>query len=333
MLIIFSPRQLTQRSMFYQQLGQLLAAGITVINALEMLSRNPPSRSYREPIRQILQQISQGGNVTDAMQSLGKWTPAFDLAMVHAGESSGRLDIIFRMLAGYYAERAAMARQMISDLAYPVFLLHFSVLIFAFIAWFQNASTISLLTQTLGVLLPLYAVVFFMVYASQSRHGEAWRSFLEKILSPVPLLGTARHSIALSRLAAALEALINSGVRIIEAWQLAATASGSPMLYRTVKSWKGELEAGRTPSEMVSQSRQFPEVFANLYHSGEISGQLDESLRRLHDYYHEEGTRKMRFISQWVPKIIYLAIALIIAFRIVSFYMGYFNEVNKAIGP
>src|SRR5580692_11710036 len=144
MPIIFSPRQLTQRSMFYQQLGQLLSAGITVINALEMLSRNPPSRSYREPIRQILKQISEGGNVTDAMQSLGKWTPAFDLAMVHAGESSGRLDIIFRMLAGYYAERAAMARQMISDLAYPVFLLHFSILIFAVIAWFQSASTASL---------------------------------------------------------------------------------------------------------------------------------------------------------------------------------------------
>src|SRR5580692_5900650 len=140
MPIIFSPRQLTQRSMFYQQLGQLLSAGITVINALEMLSRNPPSRSYREPIRQILKQISEGGNVTDALQQLGKWTPAFDLAMVHAGESSGRLDIVFRLLASHYAERAAMMRQMISDLAYPVFLFHFAILIFAFVGWVQNGT-------------------------------------------------------------------------------------------------------------------------------------------------------------------------------------------------
>ena len=269
MAITFSPRQLIQRSQFYQQLGQLLAAGITVINALEMLLRNPPSRSYREPIHQMLRQLSEGGNVTDALQSLGKWTPAFDLAMVHAGESSGRLDIIFRMLSGYYAERAAMARQMISDLAYPAFLFHFAILIFAFIGWFQSASPASLVAQTLGVLLPLYAVVFLSIYASQSRHGEAWRSFLERILHPGASPGRLRrHSIALSRLAAALEALINSGVRIIEAWELAATASGSPALYRTVMSWKPELEAGRTPSEMVSQSRQFPEVFANLYHSG-----------------------------------------------------------------
>ena len=333
MAFTFSPRQLNQRSQFYQQLGQLLSAGITVISALQMLSRNLPARSYREPIQEMLRQISQGGTVTDAMRALGKWTPAFDLAMIHAGESSGRLDIIFRMLANYYAERAAMARQMITDLAYPVFLFHFAVLIFAFVAWMQNATIVHLLIQTVGVLLPLYTIVFLTLYASQSRRGEAWRSFLETVLHPVPILGTARHSIALSRLAAALEALINSGVNIIEAWSLAAVASGSPALQRTVAGWKHDLETGRTPSEMVNQSSQFPEVFRNLYHSGEISGQLDESLKRLHSYYLDDGNQKMRFVSQWVPKIIYLGVALLIAYKVVTFYLGYFNEVNKAIGP
>lgn len=333
MAIIFSPRPLTQRSQFYQQLGQLLGAGITILSALGMLARKPPSSSYREPIRKILDQISQGSNVTEAMRSLGKWTPTFDLALIHAGESSGRLDVIFRLLADYYAERAAMVRQIIADLAYPVFLFHFAVLIFGFVAWLRPGSTnMTLLVQTIGILGPLYVIVFLMVYAAQSRHGEAWRSFLERVLGPVPLLGTARHSIALSRLAAALEALINAGVRIIEAWQIAAAASGSPAIIRAVTSWKPELEAGRTPAEMVSESRQFPEVFANLYHTGEMSGQLDESLRRLHDYYRDEGSRKMRFVSQWVPKMIYICICLYAAFRIVSFYIGYFNEAAKAGG-
>ncbi len=332
MALTFTPGQLTRRSQFYQQLGQLLAAGITVVNALEMISRKLPDRSYREPIAQILSQIQQGGTITDGLQSLGKWTPAFDLAMIHAGESSGRLDVIFRMLANYYAERAAMARQMISDLSYPVFLFHFAVLIFAFVAWVQSASTLSLLLMTLGILLPIYAVVFVSIYASQARRGEKWRTFFEAILRPVPMLGTARHSIALSRLAAALEALINAGVRIIEAWSLAASASGSPALIRTVAGWKHDLANGRTPSELVNESRQFPEVFANLYHSGELSGQLDESLRRLHDYYLDEGNAKMRFVSQWVPKMIYLGVALLIAWRVIVFWTGYFKQISNAGG-
>jgi type II secretory pathway component PulF len=333
MAITFSPRQLTRRSQFYQQLGQLLSAGITIVNALEMVSRKLPARSYREPVQRMLQQISQGGNVSDALQSLGDWAPAFDRAMIHAGESSGRLDVIFKLLGNYYAERAAMIRQLISDLAYPVFLFHFSVLIFAFISWVQNARTVSLLIQTLGILLPLYVVIFVMVYMSQSRRGEAWRSFMETIMHPVPMLGTARQSIALARLAAALEALINAGVNIIQAWDIAGAASGSPALQRAIASWKSDLAGGRTPAEMVNQSRQFPEVFANLYHSGEISGQLDDSLRRLHSYYLDDGNQKMRFLSQWVPRVIYLGVALIIGYKIIMFYTGYFKEVEKAIGP
>ena len=71
---------------------------------------------------------------------------------------------------------------------------------------------------------------------------------------------------------------------------------------------------------MVNQSHQFPEVFRNLYHSGEISGQLDESLKRLHSYYLDDGNQKMRFVSQWVPKIIYLGVALLIAYKVIMFW-------------
>lgn len=332
MALTFTPGQLTRRSQFYRQLGQLLAAGITLVSAMEMLSRKLPDRSYREPIHRILAEIQQGNTFTEALQSLGKWTPAFDLAMIHAGESSGRLDVIFRLLANYYAERAAMVRQMIADLAYPVFLFHFAIMTFGFIAWVQHGTTLQVIAMTLGILLPIYAIVILIVYMSQSRRGETWRAVFETVLHPIPMLGTARHSIALARLAAALEALINAGVRIIEAWTIAASASGSPAIIRTVASWKHDLATGRTPAEMVSGSRQFPEVFSNLYHSGEVSGQLDESLRRLHDYYLNDGNSKMRFVSQWVPRMIYLGVALLIAFKVVSFYTGYFNEVRKAGG-
>src|SRR5271163_3775652 len=113
MPIIFTPGPLVQRSQFYQQLGQLLGAGLPVLKALDLLHRKPPGLSYREPIQRLIEQISQGGTVTDAMRSLGKWTPQFDLALIHAGETSGRLDIVFRLLSDHYAERAALARQMI----------------------------------------------------------------------------------------------------------------------------------------------------------------------------------------------------------------------------
>ncbi len=330
--MIVTPGQLSRRADFYHQLGQLSGAGVGLIQALEQLRRNPPSRSYREPIGRMLQEIAGGCTFTDAVRSRGQWLPAFDIAFLEAGEHSGRLDTCFRLLADYYTDRARLARQMIGDLAYPAFLLHFAIFILPFAQLFASGNWVAYLAQTFGVLVPLYGLVALVIFATQSRHGEAWRAAIESLLHPIPILGQARRYLALGRLAASLEALLSAGVTIIEAWELAATASGSPALRRTVLAWRPQVDAGRTPAEVVSESGSFPELFTGQYATGEISGQLDDTLRRLHAYYQEEGSRKLHTVAAWTPRAIYFCVVLFIAFRIVRFYTNYFSMVKDAGG-
>jgi type II secretory pathway component PulF len=142
----------------------------------------------------------------------------------------------------------------------------------------------------------------------------------------VPLCGSARRSLALARLAGALEALIMAGMSIIEAWELAAAASGSPALRRAVVGWRNEVLNGETPAEAVSRSPEFPALFANMYHTGEISGQLDDTLIRLRHLYQDEGSRKLRAFSEWTPKLIYFGIMIMIAVRIVSFWSNIYGQ-------
>jgi type IV pilus assembly protein PilC len=317
---------------FYHQLGQLTSAGLTIVISLEQLQRHPPGHSYKVPIQQLLRDLASGCTLTDALRQLGDWLPEFDIALLHAGEQSGRLEACLRALADYYTERSHLARQMLSNLAYPVFLLHFAILIFAVVKLFQSGTWVGFLVQTVGVLIPIYAVVALMVYAGQSRHNETWRATLEKLLHPIPVLGTARHYLALSRLAAALEALISAGVTIVEAWELAATACASPALRRAVLAWRPLVNGGHPPSEVISASGTFPSLFAGQYAAGEISGKLDDTLRRLHRYYAEEGTRKLRAVFQWTPRAIYFCVALIIAYKVIHFYTNYFNMVRDAGG-
>ena len=332
MPLILTPGQLAQRADHYHQLGQLTGSGLGLIRALEQLQRNPPARSYRQPIGRVLGELANGCTLADALQCV-EWLPAFDCALLQAGEHTGRLEANFRLLADYYRDRARLARQMIGDLAYPVFLFHFAIFIFPFPNFFLTGNWLAYLGQTFGVLLPVYALVALVIYAAQSGHGEAWRAWMETVLHRIPVLGTARHYLALSRLAVALEALLSAGVTVIQAWELAATACGSPALRRTVAAWRPLLNAGQTPAEVVSGSPRFPEHFANQYATGEISGQLDDALRRLGAYYEEEGSRRLHAVAQWTPRAIYLCIALLIAYRILNFYLGYFARIQAAIGP
>ena len=329
MPLIVTPRQFTQRAELFHQLAQLTSAGIGVVRALEQIKRSPPAPSFREPLQRLLNELTRGATLAESLQPLG-WLPAFDLALIEAGEHSGRLDACFRLLADYYNDCARIARQVIADLIYPVVLFHLAIFIFPFAQFFLSGNLPAYLAKTFGVLIPIYAVVALAIYATQSKHGENWRARIESLLRPIPILGTARHCLALSRLAAALEALISAGVNIIEAWDLAAAASGSPALRHAVQAWKPQVTAGQTPSEAVRLRPIFPEMFANLYASGEVSGKLDETLRHLNRLYNEEGTRKLHAFAQWTPRILYFLVALMIAYKVVQFWLGYFNEINAA---
>ena len=331
MPFIVTPRQFTQRAELYHQLGQLTSAGLGLVRALEQVKRNPPARSFRKPIQDLLDQLAKGGTFTEALQHTA-WFPAFDIALLEAGERSGRLDACLRLLADYYNDRARIAKQVISQLIYPVGLIHFAAFVFLIVLPYAhsqfNASLLWLFVKAALVLSPLYFFTIFLIYATQNKHGEKWRAQIESLVHPIPILGTARRFLALARLAAALEALISAGVNIIEAWDLAATASGSPALRRAVENWKPQVVAGRTPAEVLNDCPKFPEMFANLYASGEISGKLDDSLRRLYAYYNEEGTRKLHAFAQWAPRLVYCIVAVIIAYKVITFYTGYFQQVN-----
>ncbi len=332
MSLILTPGQLTRRAELYYQIAQLTAAGIGVIQALETLARNPPSRSFRQPLQLLIQRILEGDTFTGALRATSGWLPQFDIALIEAGERSGRIDGSLRALADYYTARAKLTKQMIGQLIYPVGLVHFAVLVFLIIIPFAgsqfSASLPMLLGKAILILSPLYLGTAFLIYAMQSKHGQSWRAVIESALQYIPMLGAARRAMALARLALALEALLSAGVNIIEAWSFAAEATASPAICRAVAAWQPSLAEGRTPAELVRESGAFPEIFANFYASGEVSGKLDESLRRLHSYYHDEGMRKLEAIAAWTPRLIYAIVAVIIAIKVIQFYGAYFNQLG-----
>src|ERR1044071_10443021 len=85
----FTPGQFARRAEFYHQLGALTGAGLGLINGLETLQRNPPARSYRQPIRKLLEQLGQGYTFAESLYRMGHWLPSFDIALLEAGGSRG----------------------------------------------------------------------------------------------------------------------------------------------------------------------------------------------------------------------------------------------------
>ncbi len=324
-----TPGQIARRGDFYFQLASLIAAGVPIIQALEMVQRSARG-AYRDHLAAVIERLNQGMTFTEAMLATGGWLPAFDHALFSAGEQSGRLDITLRSLGTYYQERARMLRQILSSTAYPVFILHFAILVFPtsdLTGLFLNNGGSAFAIHKLTILIPTYVILATVVVALQGNRGEMWRSLMERVLQPIPILGAARHALALSRLSAALEALLSAGVPIIQSWKLAAVASSSRRLKTTVATALPQMEAGALPSHTLTPV--FPELFRSLYATGEASGQLDSTLQRLHRHYDEEATHKFQNLATWTPKLIFLIVAIGIGYQVINFYSGYFNQLNQ----
>lgn len=328
MPLIITPSYLTQRSEFYHQLGSLTSAGMGLIPGLDMIRRSPPGRSYRAPLDQVHEDLVRGSTFAEALRARGKWMPYFDIALMEAGEASGRLDACLQLLAVYYKEQASLLKHIFSDLAYPAFILLFAMMIFPtsrLVALVWQGDVSGFIFSKLQTFTPLFILALFYVFLSQGNRSQFWRSTMETLAARIPVIGKARKHLALARFCAALEALVMAGVSVVQAWELAGDASGSPAVRQEVRRIVARVAGGDTPAEAIEESNVFPELFRSLYRTGEASGRIDDTLTRLHRHYQEDAFLKLKAFGQWVPRVIYLGILFLIGQQIVSFYVNYFG--------
>ena len=330
MALVVTPGQLNQRADFYFQLHSLIKAGVPVIQGLEMLVGNNWPRSYVPHLRSVILRLQTGATLFEALKGRPGFLPEFDLSLIEAGELSGRLDAVFHDLGEHYKDRATLAGRMLGALAYPFLILHVFILVMPphllpLLIW--QGEVAMFITQKLSVFIPLYGVIALGVFFSQSNRGRGTRLLMERLADMVPLLGKARRAFALARFSGALEALTGAGVPIIKAWDLAASASGSSRIQKAVARAVPLMNAGATPAEAIRNLDAFPDVFRNLYSTGEVTGQLDDSLARLRDYYQEQSTTRFRAFALWMPLVIYLLILIAGGFMVIRFYADYYGNI------
>lgn len=337
-----TPAELARRAELYNQLGTMITAGLPLVQALEMTARSGSIRGSRKTILALIQSLKEGHTFTDSMKRVQGWMSEFDIALLSVGEESGRLDASFKLLSNHYAARSQIIRNTISGLITTIATVHVFLLVFPLgyliqfavsgIAHGEYSQCLGFIIEKIIVFGALYGTILFLIFACQGQRGLKWRLFVESIFQMIPLLRTAQKYLVLSRLSAALEALTNAGVDVPRGWELAGAAAGSPHLNREIAAWKPKIESGLTPADLVSQTRYFPELFANLYHTGEISGKLDETLSRLHIYYQDEGFRVLRTFTRILNGTIYALVVGVVGYNIIEFWVHYYSGMMDAAG-
>jgi type IV pilus assembly protein PilC len=139
-------------------------------------------------------------------------------------------------------------------------------------------------------------------------------------LRRVPLFGGLRRNLALSRFCAVYEMQLQAAINLMDALRAAASASRSALVRRDVERAIPRVLQGEGAAIALTGSQAFPAALQRALRLGEETGSLDEGLRQWSDYYREAALRNLRAIGNWLPRILFLLIAVYVGYVVISVY-------------
>lgn len=323
--------RLREKQSLYHSLGQLVRSGVALDGALQSLA-GTASGGQRRLLRALQKSLREGRTIGEALAAQRPGVGDLEISLVVAGERSGRLDHGLAQLAEYFGALAAAREGMLRQCAYPVFLLHFAVLLGGLPTLIVGAGLAAYLRGTLGALALIYAIVLVLaLLIPLLLEAGAGSAALDALLRRLPLLGKVRRAFATARFCAAYGMQLGAGINVLEALQAAGRASRSGLVRAAVQRALPEVRAGAQVGPTLAASGAFPAEMMRAFSVGEQTGALDVELARLAAEHQAEAFRRLDTVAEWLPRLFYVAILLYVAYGIVTAYQGYFAELGKVI--
>ncbi len=312
---------------FYDQLASMLQAGLTVGRALDSLSEQAGSGGIRRRIPAMKQHISDGGDAAGAFALFPDIFDPVHVAMIRAAERGGQLDETLKTLSETCERRARLSGTFITAVIYPVLLLHFALFAIPFIESVRGGADTSYWQLAWPRFAVFYGVLFALFIGPRVLRQFGAASYaLDMVRSFLPLISGVSEKLAVSRMARAIEALYGSGMTLVEALPTAADACGDELFRRDILRMVPMMTAGMPLSEAMRTVDGFPAAFVNMIATGEEGGQLSKMLANAADYYEDEAETTLKRVATVLPVIIYICVAVYIAFHIVENMSSMMNE-------
>ncbi|HEY3914791.1 MAG TPA: type II secretion system F family protein [Verrucomicrobiae bacterium] len=299
----FQPRKVTPRMLenFTRLLSSLLAAGVPLSRALVILCKEASAPIAQTKWKQIYDSVIDGVTLSDSMATMPETFPRVYVAMVSAGETGGFLDLVLAQVADFQAREKDLKSKVTAAMLYPAILFILAcgvmiVLMTFFIPRFQKmfeglGGQLPLLTRVIVDIshwiraYGLYAAVGAIIIGFLIRNwvaSEEGRRKWEGMIIRSPVLGPLMGQFAMARFCRMLGTLLNAGVPLVQALNVARKSIGNQILVDAVSNSIERVKEGAQLGASLADCRDlFPTSVLEMISVAEESGKLDQELVRI----------------------------------------------------
>ena len=332
---------------FFEQLGQLVAAGIGPQAGLAELEHRVSGGRLRLICREGAAALAAGGSISGHLARYPRVFEPHVLALMRAGERTGELNVACARIAEQFELEARVRRFFFwTRLYYGTVLLGtfwvVAVVIPGFATVLRELNKLSNPTpqlaahmivsrfrhDTLYHFLPWVLLAWVLLkVATVVINLDGLRFFRDRLLLTIPLVaGTARRS-ALARFSRSLSALFRAGVPVADALLESAAASGNVVLAQRLAAGVPGLSKGVPLSSVMGAARLLTNQDVGRLATAEQAGMLDQTLDRLATEAEEQRQSAIRRAMFLGPVLIMLVVAVGVAYAFYTFYSTYVNTL------
>jgi len=330
--------------LFTGQLAAMLEAGIHLVRILASLAREADDKRFARIIDDLRESISAGASFA---ASLGQYPRVFGrlyVAVVRAGEASGALPVVLNSLTVTLEKMEHLRRKVKGALAYPIGILTVAVLIvLAMIIkvvpifeeiYAKSNAKLPFATQMLinvSWAIRNYAVLVILgvgllaggiILAARTERGK---DLIDIVKLRLPLFGTLIRKTVIARTCRTLALLLQSGVPLMEALDIATQVSGSRSIERALQVTTRGVRDGATMADMMRKTGAFPSLVLQLIATGEESGSLAMMLSKAAQYYEAQVDASVETLSTLIEPVMIVLMGGLAGGVIFALYMPIFN--------
>jgi general secretion pathway protein F len=334
----------SHRLVFARTLSFLLTAGVPLDRSLGVSAQLSESGTLREALQEVLRAIKGGKSLSGALEEYPRIFPNFYVSLIRAGEASGDLSGVFTQLADYQESVNELRSHLISAMIYPSLLLFVGAASVIFLLELVVPKFAAVFDQA-GAALPLPTEVLLFISGGLQKTWWLWLIAIPGILvglgrylaSPsgrrrfdyfilsVPRLGSVIERIQVSRFSRSMGTLLQGGVPLVRALEIARHVVGNMKLSEAVDHVQQGIRQGRGVVRPLEETGAFTPVAIHLIGVGEETGRLDAMLLQVaHVYERETRTAIKNLVALFEPLMI-LAMGVVVGAIVVSILLAVYS--------
>lgn len=334
---------------FVRNLSAALSAGVPLLRSLGVIGVQTESYNLELLIRKIMKDIRAGLSLSESIKKYSRFFSPLWVGLIEVGEASGNLPYILDRLADYIEIRHNFEQKIKTSLIYPGLILSIGLLVAIgfmkfilplFMKFMEGLDTplptLTLMVFNIGrfvnehFFIVIGGLVVLGIFLFNFFTKKNFAPIRERFLIKTPLLSGFFNMISLERFTSTMHILLESGVPIVYALDIAANSAGY-IVKNMINIVKQKVKEGESLSSEMDKSGFFPPLLIEMVRMGEETGNLSEMFSRISEYYRKELTVKIERVTLLIEPVIIMVVGGIIVFLVITLYLPIFNISNVRI--